>query len=39
MAQLASFLDAFWAAPLQRLQAVAEASTRAEDQYDGRRTS
>lgn len=39
MAQLAAFLDAFWAAPLQRLQAVAEASTRADDRHDGRRTS
>ena len=39
MAQLASFLDAFWAVPLQRLQAIAEASTRADDQHDGRRTS
>jgi DNA-binding transcriptional ArsR family regulator len=27
MAQLASFLDAFWAAPLQRLQSAAERRT------------
>jgi DNA-binding transcriptional ArsR family regulator len=29
VAQLASFLGAFWAAPLQRLHAVAESSTEA----------
>jgi DNA-binding transcriptional ArsR family regulator len=29
MAQLAAFLDAFWAAPLQRLRAVAESSAGA----------
>jgi DNA-binding transcriptional ArsR family regulator len=30
MAKLASFLDAFWAAPLQRLQAAAESRAEAD---------
>jgi DNA-binding transcriptional ArsR family regulator len=34
VAQLASFLDEFWAAPLQRLQAVAEARATTDQHRD-----